>query len=329
MKLSILILAYNHERFITQALDSVLMQQVDFDYEIVIGEDCSTDNTRDILIGYQQEHPEKIRLLLPEKNLGMHDNFIQTFKACRGTYIALLEGDDYWTSPDKLQKQVDFLDTHTDYTICFHNALILDLDGSTMSPFSTEKNKNVFTLEDILSSNMIPTASIMFRQGLIHEFPKWIYDVDLVDWTLQVFLAQHGNIGYIDEFLSVYRKHPEGNWSRKSSLEATKELTKLFQYFIKYLHLDSKNQRKVRVNLSKYYVELVIFYKQDGDIKNARKYINKLLLNDLLNNRILSILSIKVSFILQIYTPFIYKFFKWLKYRFVAAFGNSVVEDRR
>ncbi|WP_334808178.1 glycosyltransferase [Nostoc sp.] len=325
MKVSILMLAYNHDKFIAKALDSALMQQVDFDYEIVIGEDCSTDNTRDILIRYQQKYPDKIRLLLPEKNLGMHDNFIQTFKACRGKYIALLEGDDYWISPYKLHKQVEFLDSSTDYTMCFHNALILDLDGSTISPFSTEKNKNVFTLEDILSSNMIPTASIMFRQGLIHEFPKWIYDVDLVDWTLQVFLAQHGNIGYIDEFWSVYRKHPEGNWSRKSSLEATKELTKLFQYFSKYLHLDYKNQKKVRVILSKHYVELLIFYKQDGDIKNARKYINKWLLNDLLNNRVLSMLSMKASFILQIYTPFLYKIFKWLKYRFLAAFGNFLV----
>src|SRR3712207_1086613 len=102
MKVSVLMLAYNHEKFIAQALDSALMQQVNFDYEIVIGEDCSTDNTRDILIRYQKEYPHRIRLLLPEKNLGMHDNLIQTFKACRGDYIAFLEGDDYWTSPNKL-----------------------------------------------------------------------------------------------------------------------------------------------------------------------------------------------------------------------------------
>lgn len=157
MKVSVLMLAYNHAQYIAQAVDSVLMQQVDFDYEIVIGEDCATDNTRDILIRYQQENPEKIRLLLPEKNLGMHDNLIQTFKACHGSsYIALLEGDDYWTSPDKLQKQVDFLDAHADYTLCFHNALILHQDGSRRwwsIPGAPKQEKVLtFTLEDLLST---------------------------------------------------------------------------------------------------------------------------------------------------------------------------------
>lgn len=108
MKVSVLMITYNHEKFIAQAIDSILMQQVNFDYEIVIGEDCSTDGTRAIVIQYQKEYPDKIRLLLPEENLGMHKNFVQTFRACQGEYIALLEGDDYWTSPRKLQKQVDF-----------------------------------------------------------------------------------------------------------------------------------------------------------------------------------------------------------------------------
>ena len=276
MKVSVLMLAYNHEQFIAQALDSALMQQVNFDYEIVIGEDCSPDTTRDILICYQQKYPNQIRLLLPEKNLGMHDNFIQTFKACRGDYIAILEGDDYWTSPDKLQKQVDFLDKNADCTICFHKAFVPNQDSSKEWLFSPkEQQKKVFTLEDILScsNNMMPTASIMFRQGFINEFPDWIYDVDLIDWILQVFLAQHGNIGFIDEVLSVYRVHPEGNWSRKNYLEATLELMKLFQYFSKYLDLNSKNQRIVRRNLSKYYGQLAILYNQNGDRENCNKYM--------------------------------------------------------
>ena len=106
MKVSIAMVTYNHEKFIAKALDSVLMQRTDFDYEIVIGEDCSSDNTRNIVIEYKRRYPDNIVLFLNEKNLGMYGNCSQVFQACQGEYIAVLEGDDYWTSPDKLQKQV-------------------------------------------------------------------------------------------------------------------------------------------------------------------------------------------------------------------------------
>ena len=97
MKLSVLMITYNHENFIAQAIDSVLRQDVNFGYEIVIGEDCSSDRTRSIVMAYEKKHPEKIRLLLPEQNLGMMGNFMQTLQACRGEYIAIVEDDDYWT----------------------------------------------------------------------------------------------------------------------------------------------------------------------------------------------------------------------------------------
>jgi glycosyltransferase involved in cell wall biosynthesis len=108
MKVSVLMITYNHEKFIAQAIDSILMQQTDFEYEIVVGDDFSKDRTRAILDNYKKKHPSKIKLLFPDRNLGMHRNFIQTLNSCQGQYVALLEGDDYWTSPYKLQKQVDF-----------------------------------------------------------------------------------------------------------------------------------------------------------------------------------------------------------------------------
>ena len=120
MKVSVTIITYNHEKFIRKTLDSVLMQKVNFQYEIVIGEDCSTDNTKKILLEYQNKHPGKIRLLLAENNQGLVRNFMQTYRACKGEYIATLDGDDYWISSRKLQKQVDFLDRHGDFSMCFH-----------------------------------------------------------------------------------------------------------------------------------------------------------------------------------------------------------------
>ena len=125
MKVSVCIITYNHARFIGQALESALMQKTNFDYEIVIGEDCSTDNTGLICKKYAEMYPDKIRLLQNDKNLGVIENFKRTLYACKGEYVALLEGDDYWTDELKLQKQVDFLESNRDYAIVFHNAEIL------------------------------------------------------------------------------------------------------------------------------------------------------------------------------------------------------------
>jgi glycosyltransferase involved in cell wall biosynthesis len=118
MKLSVAMITYNHERFIAQAIESVLAQKVDFDYEIVIGEDCSTDGTRAVIMDFQRRCPDRIVVLLRERNIGAMRNLAGTIAACRGKYLAVLEGDDYWTCANKLQKQVDFLDKHPDWAVC-------------------------------------------------------------------------------------------------------------------------------------------------------------------------------------------------------------------
>src|SRR5262245_24288404 len=130
VKVSVAMITYNHGNFIAQAVESILMQVVNFDYEIIIGEDCSTDETRNVVIEYRNRFPHRIKMLLHDKNVGLMQNFIQTIEACRGQYVALCEGDDYWTSPYKLQKQVDFLESHPEYAICFHNVTVICEDGS-------------------------------------------------------------------------------------------------------------------------------------------------------------------------------------------------------
>src|SRR5437762_2491810 len=123
MEVSVLLTTYNHEKYIAQALDSVLMQETNFDFELVILEDCSTDSTRDIVLAYQKKHPRKIRLRLAKRNVHSNKPFAEEFQAAPSPYIAMLDGDDYWSSPAKLQKQVEFLKVHPDYMLCFHNAL--------------------------------------------------------------------------------------------------------------------------------------------------------------------------------------------------------------
>src|SRR6476619_5802800 len=111
---------YNHERYIAQAVESALSQRATFPIEIVIGEDCSTDRTPEILRGLAEQHPDTIRLKLGERNIGGKANFLATIGRCRGQYVAMLEGDDYWTCADKLQRQIDALDAHSEWAICFH-----------------------------------------------------------------------------------------------------------------------------------------------------------------------------------------------------------------
>ncbi|MFC1704060.1 glycosyltransferase [Candidatus Omnitrophota bacterium] len=213
-KVSISARVYNQGKFIAQAIESVLMQQVNFDYEFIAGEDCSQDNSRAILIDYQKRYPDKIRLLLPERNIGRHNNFIQTLHASRGQYIALLDGDDYWTSPQKLQKQVDFLDNNPQCALCFHNVNLVYESNRESHPYHQEKLNSILTLKDLLHRNFMPTSSVMVRNNLVREFPQWFYSVTFCDWPFFLLSAQHGDIGYLDEIMGVYRIHSGGVWAR-------------------------------------------------------------------------------------------------------------------
>jgi len=219
--------------FIAQALDSVLMQDVDFDYEIVVGEDCSTDQTRAIVLDYAQRYPGRVRPLLRERNLGMNRNFMETLLAVRGEFVALLDADDYWTSPLKLRRQIEFLRARPDCSICFHNALVVYDDGSKEPhPFhmrepihliSHHVPKPVSTIADLAGGNFMQTCSVVFRSGLYRQLPDWYLEMPTFDWPLHLLNSEHGDIGYLDELLGVYRVHRGGFWSTNMALYRTVE----------------------------------------------------------------------------------------------------------
>lgn len=268
MKVSVAMVTYNHEKFIAKALDSVLMQQTAFEYEIVIGEDCSTDTTRNIVTAYKTQYPDKIRLLLNEKNMGMHGNGAQVLQACSGEYVAMLDGDDYWTSPEKLQKQVDFLDSHHDCSACFHDALIV-AEGSSEEPIHyREKQKEFSTVDDLLVDNFIPTAAVMFRRGGAGELPAWANSLKMGDWVLHILNAIHGRIGYIDETMSVYVVHRGGVWSMKTRQDHTLAMIELFEVLDR--HLPSQYRRSTARILRWRYAEASPLYEQAGDLTCAR-----------------------------------------------------------
>ncbi len=220
MKVSVCVPTYQHEAYIAQMLDGALAQQTDFAYEIVIGDDGSTDLAPAIIQAYAEKYPDKIRAYLHAENLGPKEprefagrnNVLHLLKACRGQYVALCEGDDYWTDPHKLQKQVDFLDTHPDFAICHHNVRVTYEDGSPAHLFNPPDQKAVSTIDDLLEDRwFIATASLLYRNYFLTEdFAAWHPQAAAGDWALVLQLAARGDIGYLPNVMGVYRKHQGG-----------------------------------------------------------------------------------------------------------------------
>ena len=243
-KVSVCIPTYNHEKYISHAIESILKQETDFDYEIILGEDESQDGTREICIEYARRYPDRIRLFLRSRKDVIYINgrptgrfnAIESLKAARGKYIAMLEGDDYWIDPFKLQKQADYLDNNPDCALSFHNALNFDEKSQKfVGVRGPDEIKDKYQLSDLLIGHFIPTCSVMYRNGLIKEFPDWFLRVPVGDKPLYILLAQHGSIGYINEVMGVYRIHPGGIWSGSDYISRHLTNIILLNFFNGYL----------------------------------------------------------------------------------------------
>lgn len=267
MKLSVCLITYNHEQFIAQALDSALAQQVSFDYEIVVSDDCSTDRTREILLEYQQRQPDIIRIVSPEKNLGVNRNLAQTLQSCRGEYIALLEGDDFWTSSTKLQEQIDFLESHPECVTCFHAVKVFHEGGGPASHVAPSLgHKKISTIEDLLGvGNFIPTCSVVFRSGLFDEFPPWFYTLRIADFPLHVLNAQYGKIGYISKVMGAYRVHRGGTFSAANTSLNVQEVVRI--YDLLNTELNHKYDHTIE-GIRSYW--LAVEYYRNGELAKAQ-----------------------------------------------------------
>ena len=228
-KVTVFMVTYNHERYIAQSIESVLAQRTNFPIEIVIGEDCSTDRTREIVVEYARRFPKIIRPRLLEKNQGAAHNFVDTFPMCSGKYIVILEGDDYFLNPNKLQIQADILDARPDLAIHFHPVKCIYSDGITGdSIWPNNFTREESTIYDLLEDNFIPTSGNMFRNRLFDQLPPWFSESILGDWPMNIMNAAHGNIGFTPEPMSAYRKHASGVWT---GMDRARQLMLTFRMF--------------------------------------------------------------------------------------------------
>ena len=251
---SINVVTYNHEKYIEQCLDSILNQKTDFKFEIILGEDDSTDNTRAICKEYAHQYPNKIRLFLRSRkdviyingNPTGRFNFMENLKAAKGKYIALCEGDDYWTDPLKLQKQVDFLESHSSYSGSFHDTLTINQseEKPIFKPWRVY-DKNIFNLEDTISSlALFHTSSFVFRKSFL-EIPEWFTKVQSADMALFSIISNKGPLYRIDESMSVYRKNEGGITNTITLKSYHSNRIKLFKYLKSYCKrsvIDNINQ---------------------------------------------------------------------------------------
>ena len=210
---TVLCIAFNQSKYIAQALDSLLAQVTNFQYEIVVHDDASTDGTCDIIREYEKANPGILSVNYESQNQ-FSKNGVQFLKDmyinAKGKYIAICEGDDYWTDVYKLQKQVDFLEKHYQYSIVFHRVNVFT-EGSTKGQFlfPDPKENSKFTVNNLLRRNFIQTNSVMYRRQEYFELPTRITPFD---WYMHLYHAQYGEIGFIDEVMSSYRRHPGGLW---------------------------------------------------------------------------------------------------------------------
>lgn len=209
-KVSVVTITYNQEKYIRQALECFVNQNTKFGVEFIVADDCSTDDTPNIISEYAKTYPGMIKPILRKRNIGAQNNCIDALQTARGEYVALCEGDDYWTNTNKLQKQADFLDTHADYALCFHPVEIIFEDGAKKeSTFPVFSGKPKLNVDELLKWNFIQTNSVMYRRQSYDSIPDYVLPLD---WYLHLYHAQFGKIGYTDEVMSVYRRHDAGLW---------------------------------------------------------------------------------------------------------------------
>jgi len=230
---SVCVITYQHANFIAKAIDGALMQRTEFPVEILVGEDESTDGTRQICLDYARKNPDRIRVFLrSRKDVVAIDgrprggaNLRATIREAKGEYVALCEGDDYWTDPEKLQRQVEFLRRNPDCVGCFHDTALVDAKGGVIKESYFTSSQKKFDQRAVIESLMssYPTCSLVFRRAAFDPLPDWFMRRPC-DLYIDIHLTSSGSLGFIDRNMGAYRRHAGGIWSGQREANQIVEL---------------------------------------------------------------------------------------------------------
>lgn len=256
-KITVSVLTYNHENFIGDCLEGILAQRGRFRIELIIADDCSTDKTIDVIKSYLDRFRKKrivVRLLKSKKHIGPDENDARTHKYYTGDFIAFCDGDDYWIDPLKLQKQMNFLLTHPNCSFCFHDILLFKQDSQKYFTHPSQQNldSNILTTQDIILDYSIGNASCcMYNAKLLRHIPDGY--TGFGDWAFNIYNSQFGQIGHLNEIMSVYRQTNQGVWSGLSPVEQIEGWLQEIDRFNNYLEFKYNSefeQLKRQLNLN-------------------------------------------------------------------------------
>ena len=293
---SVWMITYNHEEYISQALDSILMQKTIYDIEVIIGEDSSTDNTRKLVQEYERKYPAIIKPIYHKKNIGAIRNaFEYCLPKIKGKYIACLEGDDYWTDINKIQKQVDFLEKYSEYGMVHSDADYLYQKDNLLIKNYNKKNKILIPIGNIFhnlilpdSSMLIKTATSTIRKDVIDKYfdyktalkNKW----ELTDLALYLEIAYNSKIHYMDDSTAVYRLQEESASRTSSALkkyEFHKSVFNIYDYYLNKYSINKDIKKQVAIRFSKCMIIDAYNIKDKSLSKKSYKYLksNGIVLN--------------------------------------------------
>ena len=257
MRVNIILITYNHAAYIRQTLESILMQEVSDDVEIIVADDCSTDNTMSIINEYEDKTKFSFTYLQHTQNLGYVKNYQAAFLACSGDYIAIMEGDDYWISPNHLQNHIDHLEKYPNASMSYnrHLRLFVDQGREEIFEWTDEKDYEEVATQQLALGNRIGNLSCcMLRGKYVKEIDPKLFDMEIADWMLGMYMGQSGNLLYLKEVTSAYRIHDNGQWSKMDErsqciriIELINEYDRYFDY--RYTEDFIKHRRRLEILL--------------------------------------------------------------------------------
>ncbi|MGI9296254.1 MAG: glycosyltransferase family 2 protein, partial [Pseudomonadales bacterium] len=254
LKLSVSVVAFQQVDYIRQALESVLAQKTEFPFEVIVGDDASTDGTRDVLEDIRSQWPDQVQLLLHDHNLGDDglSNFMATVDACRGEYIAFLDGDDFWSAADKLQRQIDFLDAHPECAICGHRIEHVSDNGHRELSRRPARGSRTYDIGELLIDNFAHKISTVARRSAIAALPDWYRTNDIAsgDWVFNVLVGRTGQVGFVDDVMAIHRLRAGnltlGYGMPRMLADRLKAFETLRPYFPNHKSALAKGERRVR-----------------------------------------------------------------------------------
>lgn len=264
IKVSICCITYNHSKYIEETINGFLIQKTPFDFEIIISDDASTDGNQEIIKKYQNNFPQKIKFIAHKNNLGMMGNYVNTLKRCKGEYIAICEGDDYWIDPYKLQTQVDFLDKYQDYVLSYHNVIAQNINTSIKTKKVAKKILFKQPPENIPVGHKYHTSSMMFR-NIIDNYPPQIFEVENTgDSFLQFLITRHGRVYFHRNiYPNIRRRNPESLYSYKDKETKIKYSILLYEKLLEIAE-NKKEKKYLNKNLMKRHSKYIIFLWNNG-----------------------------------------------------------------